>query len=60
MPRASVAITMAMIKTNQNTSLPRMLVGVCLISALSKNCFMQPRSIQCTKPMPPRSLVTTT
>ena len=31
MPRASVAITMATMKTNQNTSLPRMLVGVCLV-----------------------------
>src|SRR5215212_9324304 len=39
-------------KTNQNTSLPKILCGVWLVSALSKNCFIPPRSIHPSKPMP--------
>jgi len=37
MPRASVAMTMTIMKTNQNTSLARMVAGVCSVWARSKN-----------------------
>src|SRR5215204_5054865 len=38
-PSASAAIVIAMMKTNQKTSLPRMVAGVSFVWALSKNCF---------------------
>ena len=44
-------MTMAMMKTNQNTSVPSMEVGISLVSARSKNCLIPPRSIQRSKPM---------
>ena len=40
----------AMMKTNQKTSLPNTVAGVSRVWALSKNCFMPPRSIQLSKP----------
>ena len=41
-----------MMNTNQKISLPSMLVGVCLVSALSKNCLMPPLSISSLKLSP--------
>src|SRR5215210_3626877 len=56
-PKVSTAIVMAMKKTSQKTSLPRMERGVWLVWDLSKNCFMPPFSIQPSKPMLWRTLV---
>src|SRR5215210_2684656 len=52
-------MVMAMMKTNQNTSAPKMLAGVWFVSARSKNCFMPPRSIHRSKPIPCSILPTT-
>jgi hypothetical protein len=57
-PRVSTAIVMAMKKTSQKMSLPKIDRGVWLVWDLSKNCFMPPLSIQPSKPMLWRTLVT--
>ena len=57
-PKVSTAIVMAMKKTSQKMSLPKMESGVWLVCDLSKNCFMPPLSIQPWKPMLWRTLVT--
>src|ERR671916_994396 len=57
-PKLSTAIVMAMKKTSQKTSLPRIESGVWLVWDRSKNCFMPPLSIQPWKPMLWRTLVT--
>src|SRR5918998_236306 len=57
-PKVSTAIVMAMKKTSQNISLPKMESGVWLVCDLSKNCFMPPLFIQPWKPMLWSTLVT--
>ena len=49
-PKASAAMVKAMMKTNQKTYRPKMLCGVWLVWALSKNCLIPPRFIQLSKP----------